>query len=234
MITKYLMNQYNIRKDLPSVKVDKALIEQLENYILFDVPSIIGIDKELILKNYSLEIVDSLGSAKFSRISEFPFSIFQNGTEKIIFGSRYYSDPYFCVQIYFSKRKYSTVIEINLKCDNPSALATAIYNEILLRIKQYKAYNSIYHNDYLPLIGGASIGIMLGGIILLYFNFSHWGLYIYVLLLLISFIAAKGEHLKPYCEFSTSKQLQNNRTFNYIVLSIIIPLVITILYDVLK
>ena len=67
------MNEYNIRQDLPSVKVDKVLIEQLENYILLDVPSIIGVDKQSVVEKYSLEIVDSIGSGKFNRISSFKY-----------------------------------------------------------------------------------------------------------------------------------------------------------------
>jgi hypothetical protein len=227
------MKEYYIRQDLPSVRVDKSLIEQLENYILFDVPSIIKVDNQLVLKNYSIEIVDSLGTGKFNRISEFPASMFQNGTEKIQFGTSIY-EPYFRVQISFSKRKYYSAIDISLKSDNPSEIAKGIYNEILTRINQHKTYNSIYHNEYLNLIGAASFGIMIGGIILLYSHFNHWGFSLYITLLLISFIAAKGQSYKPYSEFSTAKQLQINKTFNYIVLSIIIPLIVSIFYDIIN
>lgn len=228
------MKQYNIRQDLPSVRVDRALIEQLENYILFDVPSIIKVDKQLILENYSIEIVDSLGTGKFNQISDFPSSMFQNGTEKIVLSIKYYSEAYFSLQISFSIRSYQSVIDINLKGENPSELVKGIYNEIFNQINQHKTYNSIYHNLYFNLIGGASTGIMIGGVIFVYFSPNRWYIYLYIILLLISFIAIKGESYKPYCEFSTSKQLQINKTFNYIILSISIPIIISILIEFLK
>lgn len=228
------MKQYNIRKDLPSVRVDRALIEQLENYILNDVPSIIRVDNQLVLKNYSIEIVDSLGTGKFNRISEFPLSTFQNGTEKIKFGCRFYSEPYFDLTISFSKSKYFSAIDISLKGDNPSELAKAIYNEILTQINQHKTYNSIYHKGFVPLTGGASIGLMIGGVFFMYLHFNRWYIYLYMILLVVCFIAAKGESYKPYCEFSTPKQLKINKTFNYIIGVIIIPIIIGIVLELFK
>lgn len=231
------MIEYNIRQDLPSVKVDIALIKQLEDYILNVVPSIVGIEKDLVLINYKLEIVDTLGSGIFNQISEFPLSMFQNGTEKIKFGYTMHStntSPYFSVQISFGKRKYNSVIDVNLKGNNPSEKANGIYNEISSRIRQHKTNNFILHNGFLAFIGGSATGAIVFVFILYYSKHFLLGSYLFAILSLIIFIAAKGAHLKPYSEFSTSKQLRNNRTFNYVVLSVIIPLVITILYDTFK
>ena len=160
--------------------------------------------------------------------------MFQNGTEKIKFGYSLYNKPGFSVQISFSKKQYYSVIDISLKSDNPSEIAKGIYNEILNRINQHKTYNYIYHNAYMPFIGGAAIGSMPGVIFLFYLNHFRWGIYLFAILLLIIIICAKGAYYKPYCEFSTSKQLKYNRTFNFIVAGIIVPSILGILFEIFK
>lgn len=224
------MKQYNIRKDLPSIKVDKALIEQLENYILIDVPSIIGSDKQLVIDRYSIEIVDSLGTGVFSRISEFPLSMFQDGTEKIKFGYSISTNGYFSLQISFSKHQYNSIIDITVNGSNPSELARGIYNEILNRIKQNRTNNYIYHSNFkygISILASSGVGSIIGFFISKYYSF--WSMCLLVILSIIGFLGIRGDYYKPYCEFLTPKQLKYNKRFNIIIVVIILPVILSVI-----
>lgn len=104
------MNTFNIRKDLPSIRIDKELISQLEKYILEDIPEIIDVDKQLFKDKYSILIIDTLGSGSFNTISEFPLSSFQDGTKKIKMGFGMYDKSSCSVDISFDTDSYGSLV----------------------------------------------------------------------------------------------------------------------------
>lgn len=228
------MKEFNIRKDLPSAKVDIELLEQLENYILSDIPGIIGIEKEKIAENYSLEIVDSLGTGQYNRISEFPLSILQDGTEKIKFGFKLYHQAYFSINISFSRSKYSSELDISLKTDNPREKAQGIYNGILDRINPHKTYNYIFHTILIGVLGGLGIGL-ISPILIFIINKNYlWASLLTIASIIIIFFAYRGQKFKPYSEFMTKRQTRYNRIFSFFIWGVISYLVFGLGFGIIK
>ncbi len=205
------MKEFYIRKKLPSIFVDKQLIEQIEEYILNDIPEIIGVDKEIIEGKYSLEIVDYLGTEKFSKISDYPLSIFQNGTSKITLGFSLYENIYSVVNISLGVNKYYSELDIKLKAQNPREKSQGIYNGILDRLSPNKTYNSFFHR----LTNGPILAI---GVVLLVLSFTLfmdkeilWGFYSLIGGISLITFDSRMERIKPYSEFRTQKQLRFNQ-----------------------
>ena len=215
------MNEFNIRKELPSIKVDIDLIKQLEKYILSDVPEILGIDPDQVYKNYSLEIIDSLGSGQFNRISEFPLSILQDGTDKIKFGFKLFDKAYYSVNISFSKSNNSSKLDISLKTNNPREKAQGIYNGIFDRINPHKTYNYIFHTVFMMFSGGLGLGL-IGPILIFITNSNYlWASLLSIASILIMFFAIQGQKFKPYSEFMTKRQSRYNRIFSFFIWGVI-------------
>ena len=213
------MKEFYIDKKLPSIKIDKQLIEQLEDYIINDVSGIIGIEKEIIRKEYVLQITDSFGTEEYESISEFPMSIFQNETKQIILKYSIYSNSELAtLNISFSNKDYFTSIKIRIKTENPREKAQGIFNGILDRINPYKTYNSFFHNQ---ILGGIIWGLSLLAIYIvvsLFFNKEYlWGIYLTVVIILINYLISNGKSFKPYSEFITTKQLRINKIFSFFI-----------------
>jgi len=216
------MSKFRLKKQLPSIKVDKELIERIENYLINDIPAIINIDKNEIIENYSIEIIDSLGTEEFSRISEYPIKNFQNGTQRIKFGFSYYKKSVTRIFISFSVNKYFSDIDISLDCVHPREKAQGIYNGLLDRINPNKTYNYIFHYFFFGVIGGVIIGLLLSLLIYTLINKQYiWSIYLFISSLLLIFIGPKIEEIKPYSEFLTQKQQQYNKIFSFFIWGII-------------
>lgn len=215
------MKEFYINKELPSVSVNKKLIEQIEEYILNDIPNIIGVDKEKVKEVYVLEIIDSLGVEKFNKISDYPLSIFQNGTSKISFGFSVYEDIYATVKISFGVKKYTSELIIKLKTQNAREKAHGIYNGILDRIKPNKTYNSYFHTWVNGPILGLGIIMLMPSLALFLNDKILWGVYsLFGGISLISF-SSKIEKIKPYSEFETQRQMQLNKIFSFLIWGLI-------------
>lgn len=228
------MNEFNIRKDLPSIKVDIELIEQLESYILTDIPAILGIKQSKIIDEFSIEIVDSLGTGVFNSISEFPMTLFQDGTQEVSFGFSIYEEPYCRVKISFDKDSYSSKIDISLKTTNPREKAQGIYNGIMDRINQHKTYNFIFHKIIIGFIGGLGIALIPPIIMMVIKKNYVWASLLTIAAFIIVFLAYKGPKLKPYSEFSTNTQIRNNRIFSFFIWGFISYLVFGLGFGILK
>jgi hypothetical protein len=228
------MNEFNIRKNLPSIKVDKELIEQLENYLLSNVPEIIGIEKHLIEEKYSLEIVDSLGTGKFNRISEFPLSLFQDGTKKIKFGFSFYGLISFSIYISFSNTQSSSELDISLKTNNPREKAQGIYNGLMERINQHKTYNFIFHNISMGIVVGLGTWLIIPIINQTIKKNYLWASYLTLATIIMFFIGISGAKFKPFSEFLTKKQIRYNKVISFLIWGIISYFIFGLGFGLLK
>ena len=211
------MSKIIIDKKIPSVKVDRKMIIQLENYFINNISELVGIDKETIIKNYSIEISDSLGTEEYDRFSEFPLSLFQNGTEKIKLGYNIYGKIILSVELSFSVNAYTSMIRIRLETNSSREMAQGILNGITERINPYKTYNYFFHKPVLKgVIWGLSYIIIIP-IVFLFMNKQYiFSVYLFILYILINLLVHYGEKLKPYCEFDTQKQKRINQIFSFL------------------
>lgn len=228
------MNKFNIRKDLPSIKIDKELISQLEKYILEEIPEISGIDKSIIQNKYSIEIVDMLGTSVFKSIAEFPLNSFQDGTKKIQLGFSIYEKTYSNVDISFSTNPFGSQINISIESNNPREKAQGIYNGLMEYVNQNKTYNHYFHKFYIVLLGGIGIGLLCFVTIL----FLKKSFFYATLFLSASIIITTYSYyfpiLKPYSEFSTNRQKRYNKFFSFIVWGVISYLIFVLGFGLLK
>lgn len=228
------MNNFNIRKDLPSIKVDMELIKHLEQYILDNIPEILEIDKQLIKDNYSILIVDSLGSGSFNSISDFPLSSFQNGTKKIKLGFRVYDQFSYSIDVSFDYDSYGSQIDISLRTNNPREKAQGIYSGLMDYINQSTTYNYLFHKFYTPMIGGGGIAAILYVTIqALKKNYLLASL-IFLASILAIIYAYYCPRLKPYSEFMTNRQKRNNKIFSFFAWGTISYLVFVLGFGLLK
>jgi hypothetical protein len=228
------MNKFNIRKDLPSIKIDKEFISQLEKYILEDIPGITDIDKLLIQEKYSIEIVDTLGSGVFNNISEFPLSSFQDGTKKIKMGFSIYEKTYCSVNISFVTASSGSIIDISLDSNNPREKAQGIYNGIMDFINQNKTYNHIFHMFYIGILGGAGIGLLYLVFILALRKYFLWATIVFFVSFMIVSYSYYVPKLKPYSEFLTNRQKRNNKIFSFFIWGFISYLIFGLGFGLLK
>jgi len=211
------MSEINIDKKIPSIKVDKELIIELENYFVNNIAEIVGIDKETIKKNYSIDITDSLGTETYSSISEFHLRLFQNSTERIKLGYRIYGKKVLRVELSLAVKEYSSMVRINLKTNSSREMAQGILNGIIERLDSYKTQNYIFHKPVLKgIIWGLSYIIIIP-IVLFFMNKQYLNsLYLLILFILSNVIVHYGEKLKPYCEFETQNQKRINKIFSFL------------------
>lgn len=210
------MNEFSIRKKAPSAKISKELIEQLEKYLLVDVPEIIQIDSTIIKEKYTLEITDELGTETLKSICDYPLNKFHDGTKEINLGFQIFKPEELRIYVYLSVEDFASKVVLSSKSKKPREKANGIYNGILDHLKTHKNYNYLFHN---PFINGIvfGIGIILVGPITYFLRKQDitTAIYLSILAMFLFLIGSKIDKIKPYSEFDTNRQRNYNIVFNW-------------------
>ena len=201
------MSVYELERQIVSCLVTKDFIQQLENYLLNTIPSIIEIPSEIIREEYSLSLKDKFGTETLSSISNYDSNQFPDSTTDISVGFNIYRPKKIRIDISFNKDEIISFIRINYESDNPREIVKGIYDGIKRIIEPHSNKNKIFHPS--AFIGG----------FLLSFSFYFFGFAVYLFLknlylygmisgfvfLFILFYLSLGKWLKPYISFESKK-----------------------------
>jgi hypothetical protein len=210
------MNEFSIRKKLPSANISKELIQQLEKYLLKDIPTILQIDSAIIKEKYIIEITDELGTETLKSIYDYSLNKFHDGTKEITLGFQIFNPEELRIFIYLSVDDFASKLVLSFKSPKPREKANGIYNGILDHLKTHTNYNYLFHN---PSINGivSGVGIILVAPISYFLRKQDitLALYFSILAIFLFLIGSKVDKIKPYSEFDTNKQRNYNRVFNW-------------------
>jgi hypothetical protein len=203
-----------ICKKTNSCSVDKETLIRIENYIISNVPNVLRLATDEILKNYSVKITDSFSTEEFKSIKDFKSELFYDDTIEIKLGFVLQENLVF---LRLSKYDTSSEIAIEFVDDNVRENAIGILDGIEALLKPYKNMNYIYHNSF---INGTLTGICV--FLLIYFIISlnyvsdkiSYLIYSFATLTLGLFILLANK-LKPYSEFDTRSQRIYNEYFKF-------------------
>lgn len=224
------MNQtFKIGRRLDSIKVDKTILKEIENYCFLKLPDYLTISEEQIKLLFSTKINETNGEQNIDTIDNYEFSQFPDDTIYITTGF-FYRDPVrdssYYLNICFSKEYYHSIIMIEIKSEYAKEKAIGINDHLLRIIYQNKTSNFLFHPTTL------ASGILFGlGICSLPFSliFVNYNIKLTILTLILSSLLLLYlfflKSLKPYCSFDTNRQNKNDIYANYFLLGLLTFLV---------
>jgi len=204
------MSVYSLIKQIESCHVTKELIEQIEDYLFKQLPTVVKFSTNNIRKNYALSIRDNMGKDVVSSISKYGVSIFSDTTDLIFLEVRIKRPRKLTLSINFAKNKEYSEIRITHKHEEPRTIVLGIYEAIKRIIKQQANKNRIFNpSEPISVFYGVLIGLIVGVIIFLFtiklFNFGIFGIIIFLFLVYFSIL---GKFLYPYISFELNRYLR--------------------------
>lgn len=136
------MSSFELKYRIPSCHVTKNLIIQLEEYLTKEIPNILNIPNENILNSYQISIDDRIGIEKLKSINDFPFSMFDNSTTKIVMKIL---DINFYLRIAFAKDKHYSEFKIEFEDVNARESTISISKGIERIINTQKNNNHFFY-----------------------------------------------------------------------------------------
>jgi hypothetical protein len=216
------MSSFELEKKISSCYVTKKLIEQLENYLIFQIPEIIDVPQDEIRNEYYLSITDNLGVEKLPSISNYSLSIFHDSTSEISLGFFIYIDrtTEFSIKIRFDReRSYFNIISIAHKSVNAREKVIAIYDGIKRIISTQTNYNKIFypppHVDVILSLLLFATG--MSSAVFFLKNFISPGFVSFIISLSIIIYFSIGKKLKPYTSFESKYYLNLKKWSDFII-----------------
>ena len=151
-----MMSSYGLSRTLPSCKVDRTLLKEIEQYIQQRITALVPPPEGKKI-DYELYMTESIGTEKFKSIEEYEKIYFPDDMRRIGIKSsmRVYTSR-ISVDLSFDRSKFWSNIQIDYT--GPAARETAISlsDEIIRRIQPYKT-----NNHYFERISGYGIFALL-------------------------------------------------------------------------
>lgn len=218
------MERTVIRKTLPSCRVSRNLIKQLENYLLIQLPKILKDDVSRMvtvmgkrpeeLRRYSLSIREGEDVREFASIAKYPDEKFHPKTRRATLKYQLGIPVLIEVVIRFSAAE-APVVEISTIHQGGRKLCAHVHNNLRGIIQNWSNRNSVVHNRVVQVATAVSIpaGVVAYGLFRgadMFFLISSQGW----LFLLGIFLTFNLKHLFPLVSFETRRRF-NTRTFLY-------------------
>ena len=210
-----MASSYSLSKKMPSCRVDKVLLGELEQYIKqkFETlsPKI----------TYELNIKDSIGTETFNSIEEYNMTYFPNDTKNISIKCRT-SDYRMETNVSFDISLLSSELSIKINGGSARENALSLSEEILRRINPYKTNNDFFSvfSPYGVLIGVVFSILWIGSVFNAFLSSNYILIAIIVLLLgCIGWIIFAL--LLPYCTFKTRRNEKLETAIKWIILGMI-------------
>jgi hypothetical protein len=197
------MQVFELKRKLPSCKVDKELLVTLEQYLIEQAQQVFGLTEDAARSEYKLSIEDSFGTGTFSSAREFLNDKFPDTTSSVRIILRPWRSPHLTIIVYFHRESIHSAIEVI--ADGPQARERAIgcYDGILGLLDSRRTGAWFFHPP--ALVQG-----MLGGITLISLGALPWafilkepgvlsGALVAVPLILVTYHT--GAYIKPYTAF---------------------------------
>lgn len=138
------MPRYGASKSIPSCNISKALLQEMEEYILRQGEKISGKKPEEIRSCYRFSIEDKFGEEELKSIGEYSRSHFSNDTRRIKLDLSYYGHPRVIIKVSLGLEKWMSRIEADIEASNAKELAMGIVSEISSFTSDYRNLNFIF------------------------------------------------------------------------------------------
>lgn len=194
------MRTYTFTKDLTSYKVDKELINRIEDYLFEDVArKVLKVEPKLIEKYYQIKIKDSFGTATYSNISLYK-QPFPNDIKEIQLSLRKGDSNCLKLEINFNESWQNCKIEMEIESENSESDIYVIWRNIEKILGSNKTYNSIFY-------GKNYVGIyfFFTGSILMLMGLIFDSILCFIAVTLIIIWYTVGTYLYPYTDFDCKK-----------------------------
>ena len=234
-----MMSRYNMRENIPACHVNKALLAKLEDYIKNRIPNQIGISKKILAEKYSIIISDVKGSEEKKSISNYASKLFPDSIKDIKIRVVVYVEKYFELTINFNKEQlgnFTNNIEISYESNKAREVVSGINEGIKRTIEEFRNHNEFYHfSPYAQFFTLATSALFIYLSLLTlkdnHYTFCAISFSIGVLIFLYFII---GEIFKPFISFETNhyfRLIKSYTTFKLIVITIIVTIVATMIYN---
>ena len=203
------MPTYSILKSIPTYKVDKNLIENIESFFQDEVYKILNLKvKEVASDSYlSIKLFDTFGVETIHSIKAYKYQFFRNDMKGLVieYKNNIQEDCEIEVILRFGKEKATSQLEIALNLENARDKATAIEHGLFTSMNENKTSNwLLYPPDIFNGIA-ALVGVIF---LVLAFNrpekqlkFLYGGIVVGLAMYYIIF-----RYLQSYCTFKTKRQ----------------------------
>lgn len=224
--------RYNLRKTLPTLKVDKALLTRLENYLVKSIPEILHIPSDevasVFIINFNEELpesFDKLSSGRYivNSIENISSDKFADEIKKITIGFSFnglanIEQRRVRIMISFSPEKLYSKLQIQITGKNSQELGYAIYLKLMKLLSENKNLNYFFYDPpyfRLIIIALGALGIFYSSDIKIFLVF-YGILTILVIFYLFNYYFLR--YYKPYCSFDTNRQERRDKVVNFILL----------------
>jgi hypothetical protein len=203
--------------NLPSLYVDKNLLENLEDYFYNKLPIILNQSNEIIREKYNIIIEDSNGEEKIGSIKEYILNTFPNDTKEITLSIYYWEkDESVSISIYFNKDKIGAKIKIEISNKSPKETTQGIVSSLNQIVNQNKNNNNLYHPSIFidALISVIGLGSFWLSISLLVFGVQYSLFFLSLSIISFSY-SYPLKKMKPYISFDSNNQRKYDRVTNW-------------------
>lgn len=228
------MPTYTSTRTLPSCKVERELLVELEEYIRQKMETLYANNKDAIpsVISYKVIINDSVGSETLFSIKEYNAQYFPNDIQAIHLKSNA-SRHNMSLAVKFGLVKGATEVEMSYTGDSAREIVTGICEEIIKRTKVYETNNHLFQLSslllFIPiLLFSVSLALVIGSL-------EHPEVYhkavqsVSVAVLALSVGWFVLTFFKPYATFHTRRNEKLERRLNWILLTFLGFILVTVI-----
>lgn len=219
------MEKKVVRRTLPSCRVSRSLIRQLENYLLIQIPKILKDDvKRMVtvmgkrpeeLRRYSLSVLEGQDVKEYASIGKYPDKTFSPKTRRATLRYQLGIPVTIEVAVRFAHRE-APVVEVSTVHQGGRKLCTHVCDNIRGIIQNWSNKNGVVHNRGVQVATAVSLPVA----VVVYGWFTGADLFFLVasqgwLFLLGIFLIFNLKRLFPLVAFETGRRRFNLRTLLY-------------------
>lgn len=227
------MKEFRLEKKITSCLVTKNFIEEIENYLLNQLPEIVGIPREKIIEEYHLLIKDKSGTEIIRSISDFGSSLFHDTTNSVRISLSIFRPKKLYIDLSFSTDGYGKKIEIKYSASNPREIVIGIYESIKKIIDSKKNVNKIFNPA-----AGFTICMMVFVISSFFmdslFSSTYWRLIYFGTLLMLLMTYEVACLLNKYISFESNSYFKKKKLSNWFFGGFLTFLVFEIIFVFLR
>jgi hypothetical protein len=212
---KLSITNYSLSRRLPSCLVDVSLLSEIENSLLKQLGEILQLPEKSLLADYSISIIDSLGTHTLKTISDLGTSMFADNTTEIRCGVSLYSPTRLEFSFRFNSQRLYSELTVTISTHEPRAKVAAITDLITRTLHPHTTANYYFHP---PDIIGYLVPTL---VIVMIFTGLYLPFHLRIVLLgmvtLIVFYYLVARPLFPYSEFDSKLFRKKSRWINWFV-----------------
>lgn len=211
------MQSYTKQRTIGAYTVEKALIQNLEDYLTKDVFRVLNWSSDKLEINFGITLYDSIGQEKYLTTEDHKHNLFRNDIKAITIELESKQLPKeIKIVLRFGKEKSNSDLMISLTDENARDKTASIESGLESVLHQYKNYNLIFYpGDTIEIL--LWLGGFITGLLAISGDYSKKQSFIYGCFFWLAFFYLYiCRYFKGYCMFDTNKQKQLNSLFAWV------------------